>query len=75
MKQKSEPASEEEPADDFLANIDAAKKMEGSATEFTYEEKDIMLYNLGLGAKKTDLALVLYGFLPSYSHPIPLPQL
>lgn len=45
--------------EEILANIEKAKKAEGSGTEFKYEERDIMLYNLGVGAKKTDLSYVL----------------
>ncbi len=45
--------------EEILANIEKAKKAEGRGTEFKYEEKDIILYNLGIGAKKTDLSYVL----------------
>lgn len=58
MSQKSEEPTAE--GAEFLANIEKAKKAEGSGTEFTYEERDVILYNLGIGAKKNDLALVLY---------------
>ena len=47
-------------APEILANIEKAKKAESKGTEFKYEEKDAILYNLGVGAKKTDLPLVLY---------------
>jgi multifunctional beta-oxidation protein len=33
--------------------------VESKGTEFTYEERDVMLYNLGIGAKRTDLKFVL----------------
>ena len=33
---------------------------EGQGTEFKYTERDVMLYNLGVGAKRTDLKYVLY---------------
>ena len=46
--------------EEILANIEAAKKAESSGTDFKYEERDIMLYNLGIGAKRTDLPYVLY---------------
>ncbi|EHK97373.1 putative Peroxisomal hydratase-dehydrogenase-epimerase [Glarea lozoyensis 74030] len=46
---------------EILANIEKAMKAESTGTEFTYEEKDIILYNLGVGAKKTDLDLVFEG--------------
>lgn len=44
---------------EILANIEKAKKAEGSGTPFKYEERDVILYNLGIGAKKTDLPYVL----------------
>jgi hypothetical protein len=52
-----------------LANIEKAKKTEAAGTEFKYEEKDIILYNLGIGAKRTDLPFVLY------VHVLPCPLL
>jgi multifunctional beta-oxidation protein len=33
--------------------------MEGEGTEFKFEERDAMLYNLGVGAKRKDLKYVL----------------
>lgn len=45
--------------EEILANIEKAKKAEASGTPFKYEEKDVILYNLGIGAKKTDLPYVL----------------
>ncbi len=45
--------------DQILANIEKAKKAEARGTEYTFEEKNVILYNLGLGAKKTDLQYVL----------------
>lgn len=50
---------------EILDNIAAAKTTKAEGTEFSYEEKDVILYNLGVGAKKTELPLVLYVFLPS----------
>ncbi|PQE28903.1 short chain dehydrogenase protein [Rutstroemia sp. NJR-2017a BBW] len=46
---------------EILDNIAAAKKAEASGSEFPYTERDVTLYNLGVGAKKTELSLVLYG--------------
>jgi multifunctional beta-oxidation protein len=43
----------------MLSNIAKAKNTEGKGTEFKYEEKDVILYNLGIGAKKLDLPYVL----------------
>jgi multifunctional beta-oxidation protein len=33
--------------------------VEGEGTEFKYTERDVMLYNLGIGAKRNDLRYVL----------------
>lgn len=44
---------------EILDNIEKAKKLKGKGTEFKYEERDAVLYNLGIGAKKTDLPYVL----------------
>ncbi|KAN0104384.1 multifunctional beta-oxidation protein-like protein [Hyaloscypha variabilis] len=56
---KSEPAGEVNA--EILANIEKAKKAEASGTPFKYEERDVILYNLGIGAKKTDLPYVFEG--------------
>ena len=48
---------------EILDNIEAAKKEKAQGTEFKYEERDVILYNLGIGAKKTDLPYVLYVLL------------
>jgi multifunctional beta-oxidation protein len=34
-------------------------KAEPVGTEFNYTERDVILYNLGIGAKRTDLRYVL----------------
>ena len=44
---------------EILDAIDAGKKAESKGTEFKYEERDALLYNLGVGAKRTDLNYVL----------------
>lgn len=46
---------------EHLAAINEAVKREGAATEFKYEERDAILYNLGVGAKATDLKYVFEG--------------
>jgi multifunctional beta-oxidation protein len=51
--------------EEILANIEKAKKAEANGTPFQYAEKDVILYNLGIGAKKTDLPYVLY--VPPFS--------
>ncbi|KAI9830678.1 MAG: bifunctional hydroxyacyl-CoA dehydrogenase/enoyl-CoA hydratase fox2 [Phylliscum demangeonii] len=42
----------------ILAQIEKAKKAEPEGMEFSYDERDVILYNLSLGAQRTDLALV-----------------
>jgi multifunctional beta-oxidation protein len=43
---------------EILDNIAAAKKAKARGTDYSYTEKDVILYNLGIGAKRTDLNLV-----------------
>ena len=43
---------------DVLDNIAAAKKAQSEGSRYSYDDKDVILYNLGLGAKRTDLPLV-----------------
>jgi len=45
----------------YLDAISAAMKAEGKGTEFQYEERDVMLYNLGIGAKRDQLKYVFEG--------------
>ncbi|KAF2762961.1 multifunctional beta-oxidation protein-like protein [Pseudovirgaria hyperparasitica] len=44
--------------EDYNAKIEQAKSAKADGTPFEYTEKDVILYNLGLGAKRTDLPLV-----------------
>ncbi|KAF2226183.1 multifunctional beta-oxidation protein-like protein [Elsinoe ampelina] len=46
------------PNKEILANIEKAKKAQAEGIEFNYDERDVILYNLGVGAKRTDLPLV-----------------
>lgn len=39
-------------------DIKAAKRAKGETTEVTYTERDVMLYNLGIGAKADELQWV-----------------
>jgi multifunctional beta-oxidation protein len=43
---------------EILNNIEKAKKAYGQGTEFFYNDRDVILYNLGVGAKRTELPLV-----------------
>ncbi|KAI5854283.1 hypothetical protein BZA05DRAFT_425003 [Tricharina praecox] len=41
--------------------IEKAKKATAAGTPFTYDDKEVILYNLGIGAKRTDLKWVFEG--------------
>ncbi|OCK86022.1 NAD(P)-binding protein [Lepidopterella palustris CBS 459.81] len=43
---------------EILENIEQAKKAQAEGTEFKYDERDVILYNLGVGAKRTELPFV-----------------
>ena len=43
---------------EVLDNIIKAQKARGQGTEYTYDDRDVILYNLGIGAKRTELPLV-----------------
>ncbi|ETS83331.1 Peroxisomal hydratase-dehydrogenase-epimerase [Pestalotiopsis fici W106-1] len=60
---KSKPSSAPAPSDGgkYLKAIADAKSKESPETVFTYTERDSMLYNLGVGAKRTDLAYIFEG--------------
>ncbi|PHH68126.1 hypothetical protein CDD80_240 [Ophiocordyceps camponoti-rufipedis] len=47
-----------EASNPYLEAIAAALNVEGEASEFQYDEKDVILYNLGVGAKARDLKYV-----------------
>ena len=51
--------SDENP--NYLDRIAHAKTVQSKGTDFSYNHRDIILYNLGLGAKRTDLPLVYEG--------------
>merc|ERR1712072_1327607 len=42
----------------IMANMEQAKTAKADGTDFSYTERDVILYNLGVGAKRTDLPLV-----------------
>lgn len=46
---------------EYLDNIAKAQKAQGSGTEFVYDDRDVILYNLGVGAKRTELSLTFEG--------------
>ncbi|POR32282.1 Peroxisomal hydratase-dehydrogenase-epimerase, partial [Tolypocladium paradoxum] len=67
---------------EHLAAIAEAVKAEGNPCEFKYEERDAILYNLGVGAKASELkyifegnedfqALPTFGVIPTFSTEMP----
>ncbi|KAJ4270466.1 bifunctional hydroxyacyl-CoA dehydrogenase/enoyl-CoA hydratase fox2 [Fusarium torreyae] len=54
-------AQESSGESEHLKIIEETLKKEGKPTEFKYEERDVILYNLGIGAKRTDLKYVFEG--------------
>ncbi|KFH47169.1 Peroxisomal hydratase-dehydrogenase-epimerase-like protein [Hapsidospora chrysogenum ATCC 11550] len=60
-KNDESPSSSGAAGNEHLAAIQEAVKQEGAPTEFKYEERDAILYNLGVGAKRTDLKYVFEG--------------
>ena len=66
----------------ILDNIEKAKKLQADGTEFLYDDRDVILYNLGVGAKRTELPLVYensdsfqvlptFGVIPPFGASIP----
>ena len=45
----------------ILENIEEAKKLESEGTEFSYDDKDVIFYNLSVGAKRSDLPYIYEG--------------
>lgn len=43
---------------EILENIQRSKGLQSKGTQFKYDDKDVILYNLGIGAKRTELPLV-----------------
>jgi multifunctional beta-oxidation protein len=55
---KSQPAGANKT---IIDAIETAKKAKATGSRFTYDDKEVILYNLGVGAKRTDLNLVFEG--------------
>lgn len=61
LENRSIKSKDEASGNEHLDAINKALKQEGQPTEFVYEERDAILYNLGVGAKRTDLRYVFEG--------------
>ncbi|KAM0327951.1 hypothetical protein ACHAQA_005350 [Verticillium albo-atrum] len=61
MENKSKKASPSDEGAQYRAAIDAAIKAETIPSDFTYTERDVALYNLGIGAKRDNLDYVFEG--------------
>lgn len=61
MNNKSKKGDKKTDGTDYLAAIEKAKAAKAEGSPFEYDEKDVILYNLGVGAKRTDLPLVFEG--------------
>jgi multifunctional beta-oxidation protein len=57
MQNKSK-GGDKDDGTDYLKAIEAAKAAKAEGTPFEYTERDVILYNLGIGAKRTDLPYV-----------------
>lgn len=59
LQSGSDDAASSGESNKFLRAIEEAKNTKPTPSEFTFAERDSMLYNLGVGAKRTDLKYVL----------------
>lgn len=62
---------------EILENIEKAKGMQSEGSQFKYDDRDVILYNLGIGAKRSELPFVYensdsfqvlptFGVIPSF---------
>jgi multifunctional beta-oxidation protein len=58
LENTSKKSSDSGSGSEYLAAIEKAKKAQSSGTEFVYDDRDVILYNLSLNAKRTQLPLV-----------------
>jgi len=72
-------ASQESSADNGKLDVEAVKKAKFETLEFSYTERDVILYALGVGAKRTELqwvyennenfsVLPTFGVIPSFAN-------
>jgi len=80
--QKATPKKTSKPNPKILKAIENAKNVESSGTKMQYNEKDVILYALGIGAKRTDLKWVFenssdfeclptFGVVPYFNSELP----
>ncbi|KAF7547554.1 hypothetical protein G7Z17_g7648 [Cylindrodendrum hubeiense] len=78
MENRKSKAESSAPSE-HLAIITETLKKEGNPTEFKYEERDAILYNLGIGAKRTQLkygaddfqVIPTFGVIPPFNAEMP----
>ncbi|KAF2733006.1 multifunctional beta-oxidation protein-like protein [Polyplosphaeria fusca] len=58
MGNTSKGGKEKKDKSEYLGAIEEAKNAKADGTPFEYDERDVILYNLGVGAKRTDLPFV-----------------
>lgn len=80
--QKAAPKKPAKPNPKILKAIEDAKNVTSSGTKMQYDEKDLILYALGIGAKRTDLkwvyenssdfeSLPTFGVVPYFNSELP----
>ena len=47
--------------EEVLSNIEKAKTLQSQGSQYKYDDKDVILYNLGIGAKRNELPYVYEG--------------
>ena len=58
MENKSNKSSDSDSGSDYLKAQEKAKSAKAEGTEYNYDDREVILYNLSLNAKRTDLPLV-----------------
>jgi len=82
MENKSKKSSGSDSKKDYLAAIEKAKQATSDGTEYAYDDRDVILYNLSLGARRTQLPLVYenddnfqvlptFGVIPFFNAQVP----
>ena len=82
MQNRIESTSEGDAKIKMLGNIEKAKSLQSEGSQFKYDDRDVILYNLGVGAKRTELpfvyessdsfqALPTFGVVPYFGAEVP----